>query len=67
MGFGMGLLRMVQHDRKGGLKMERRPLVVMNDRAFVDLGVIQKPLWRVPGAVPVASAPAGPAGMRLTV
>jgi len=41
MGFGMGRLQIVQHDGEGGLKLEQRPFVVMNDRAFVDLGTVK--------------------------
>ena len=44
MGYGMGKLEVIQHDGRGGLKFEERPYVVMNDRAFVDLGTIDKPL-----------------------
>jgi outer membrane biosynthesis protein TonB len=44
MGYGMGKLQIVQHDGKGGLRFEERPFVVMNDQAYVDLGMINKPL-----------------------
>ncbi len=44
MGYGMGKLEIIQHDGKGGLTFEQRPYVVMVDRAFVDLGVVEKPL-----------------------
>jgi tetratricopeptide (TPR) repeat protein len=44
MGYGMGKLQIVQHDGKGGLRFEDRPFVVMNDRAFVDLGQVKGPL-----------------------
>jgi tetratricopeptide (TPR) repeat protein len=44
MGYGMGKLEIIQHDGRGGLRFEQRPYVVMNDRAFVDLGTIEKPL-----------------------
>jgi hypothetical protein len=44
MGYGMGKLEIIQHDGHGGLKFDERPYVVMNDRAFVDLGVVDKPL-----------------------
>ncbi len=40
MGYGMGKLQIVEHDGKGGLKLEDRPFVVMNDGAFVDLGTV---------------------------
>ena len=41
MGYGMGRLLILQHDGEGGLKLEHRPFVVMNDGAFVDLGVVR--------------------------
>jgi len=44
MGYGMGKLQIVEHDGKGEIKLEERPFVVMTDRAFVDLGVVAKPL-----------------------
>jgi hypothetical protein len=44
MGFGMGSLRIVQHDGKGGLLVEDRPFVIMVDGAFVDLGTVTGPL-----------------------
>ncbi len=40
MGFGMGLLQIIEHDGKGGLVIEDRPFVVMTDGAFVPLGVV---------------------------
>ena len=42
MGYGMGKLEIIEHDGKGGLTFEERPFVVMNDRAFVDLGAVQR-------------------------
>jgi hypothetical protein len=44
MGFGMGKVQILQHDGKGGLAFEDRPFVVMNDRAYVELGSIKGPL-----------------------
>ena len=44
MGYGMGKLQSSQHDGKGGLAFDDRPFVVMNDRAYVDLGTIKGPL-----------------------
>ena len=43
MGYGMGKLEVIEHDGKGGLTFEQRPFVVMNDRAYVDLGQVKKP------------------------
>jgi tetratricopeptide (TPR) repeat protein len=40
MGYGMGKLEIIDHDGKGGFKFIERPYVVMVDRAFVDLGVV---------------------------
>ncbi len=42
MGYGMGLLRIVEHDGDGGLRFDQRPFVVMNDRAYVELGKFGK-------------------------
>jgi hypothetical protein len=44
MGYGMGKLEIIQHDGQGGLRFEQRPFVIMEDRAFVDLGEVTKPL-----------------------
>jgi tetratricopeptide (TPR) repeat protein len=44
MGYGMGKLQVIEHDGKGGLSFVDRPFVVMNDRAYVDLGAIKGPL-----------------------
>ena len=38
MGYGMGKLEILEHDGHGGLTFEERPFVVMQDRAYVDLG-----------------------------
>jgi tetratricopeptide (TPR) repeat protein len=43
MGYGMGKLQIIDHDGKGGLTFVERPFVVMVDRAFVDLGVVERP------------------------
>lgn len=42
MGYGMGMLRVVEHDGDGGLRFDQRPFVVMNDHAFVELGKVGK-------------------------
>jgi hypothetical protein len=42
MGYGMGKLQIIRHDGKGALAFEERPFVVMNDRAFVDLGEVSR-------------------------
>src|SRR5262249_31798665 len=44
MGYGMGKLQVIEHDGRGGLRFEERPFVVMNDRAYVDLGEVAGPL-----------------------
>ncbi len=44
MGYGMGKLQVIEHDGKGGLAFVERPFVVMQDRAFLDLGAVAKPL-----------------------
>jgi tetratricopeptide (TPR) repeat protein len=38
MGYGLGKVEIVEHDGRGGLRFEQRPFVVMNDRAWVELG-----------------------------
>jgi hypothetical protein len=40
MGYGMGKVEIVRHDGKGNLRFEERPYVVMNDQAYVDLGMV---------------------------
>jgi len=42
MGYGMGKLEVIDHDGKGHLTFEERPFVVMVDRAYVDLGTVEK-------------------------
>jgi tetratricopeptide (TPR) repeat protein len=38
MGYGMGKLEIIQHDGEGNLTFDERPFVIMQDRAFVDMG-----------------------------
>jgi tetratricopeptide (TPR) repeat protein len=40
MGYGMGILQVVEHDGRGGLRVDPRPFVVMTDGATVDLGTV---------------------------
>jgi hypothetical protein len=42
MGYGMGKLQIIEHDGRGGLTFDERPFVVMVDRAFVDLGTVER-------------------------
>jgi tetratricopeptide (TPR) repeat protein len=42
MGYGMGKLEIIDHDGKGGFAFEERPFVVMVDRAYVDLGTVER-------------------------
>jgi hypothetical protein len=42
MGYGMGKLEVIDHDGQGHISFDERPFVVMKDRAFVDLGSIEK-------------------------
>jgi tetratricopeptide (TPR) repeat protein len=44
MGFGMGAMRVVQHDGQGGIVVEDRPFIIMVDGAYVDLGAVKGPL-----------------------
>jgi len=41
MGYGMGNLEIVRHDGEGNLVFESRPYLVMNDSAYVDLGIVR--------------------------
>jgi tetratricopeptide (TPR) repeat protein len=43
MGYGMGKLEVIDHDGQGHISFEERPFVVMKDRAYVDLGSVEKP------------------------
>jgi hypothetical protein len=40
MGYGMGVLSVVDHDGRGHLTFEDRPFVVMQDHAYVDMGKV---------------------------
>jgi len=44
MGYGMGKLQIVQHDGSGGLKFDDRPFIIMKDRAYIELGKLDRPL-----------------------
>lgn len=50
-GYGMGKVQIVEHDGHGHLAFDDRPFVVMKDRAFVDLGMLDAPLLRERSAV----------------
>jgi hypothetical protein len=41
MGYGMGLLHVLNYTPKQGLKSEFRPFIVMQNDAFVELGEIK--------------------------
>jgi tetratricopeptide (TPR) repeat protein len=41
MGYGMGKLEILEHDGQGGLCFDERPFVIMQDRAFIDLGEVK--------------------------
>ncbi len=40
MGYGMGRVQVLRHDGKGGLGFESRAFVIMQDRAYVDMGTV---------------------------
>jgi len=40
MGYGMGKVDVISHDGEGKIDFDSRPFVVMNDRAYVDLGKV---------------------------
>jgi hypothetical protein len=42
MGYGMGTLEILHRDAGGALTFEHRPFIVMNDKAYVDLGTVAK-------------------------
>ncbi len=44
MGYGMGKLQVIQHDGQGALRFADRPFVVMNDKAYAELGQVKGPL-----------------------
>ncbi|HEY8079866.1 MAG TPA: VIT domain-containing protein, partial [Labilithrix sp.] len=43
MGYGMGKLEILDHDGRGNITFEERPFVIQTDRAFVDLGRVDRP------------------------
>jgi tetratricopeptide (TPR) repeat protein len=45
MGYGMGKLQIVEHDGKGGLRLEDRPFIIMKDHADLELGTLAKSLF----------------------
>ena len=59
MGYGMGKLQAIEHDGAGKLLFKEHPFVIMKDRAFVDLGRIDRPLAQMPADQ--ARLPSGPA------
>ncbi len=42
MGYGMGKLQVLEHDGTGRISFEERPFVVMVDRAYVDMGTVDR-------------------------
>jgi hypothetical protein len=38
----MGKLEIIEHDGKGNLHFDERPYVVMQNQAYVDLGVVNQ-------------------------
>ncbi|MCP4603889.1 MAG: AgmX/PglI C-terminal domain-containing protein [Proteobacteria bacterium] len=44
MGYGMGKVQIIEHDGKGGLWFSNRPFVIMNNDAYVGLGMLKRPL-----------------------
>lgn len=41
MGYGMGNVGIMRHDGSGHLSFEERPYLVMNDHAYVNLGMVK--------------------------
>jgi tetratricopeptide (TPR) repeat protein len=46
MGYGMGVLHVLDYDLKKGLHSEFRPFVVMKNQAFVELGKLEVPVHK---------------------
>jgi hypothetical protein len=46
MGFGMGKVQVIEHDGSGTVALDERPFVVMKDRAYIDLGLVDEPSRR---------------------
>jgi tetratricopeptide (TPR) repeat protein len=44
MGYGMGLLEVLEHDGKGTLRFAEHPFVIMKDKAFLELARLGGPL-----------------------
>jgi tetratricopeptide (TPR) repeat protein len=42
MGYGMGIVQVIEHDGEGGFSIEPRPFVVMADDAMVELGRVEE-------------------------
>jgi tetratricopeptide (TPR) repeat protein len=42
MGYGMGTLEILHRDARGAISFEHRPFIVMNDKAYVDLGSVAR-------------------------
>lgn len=42
MGYGMGKVQIMHHDGDGGVRFDERPFVIMKERAFVHLGVVER-------------------------
>jgi uncharacterized protein YfaP (DUF2135 family) len=45
MGYGMGKVEVLEHDGRGELRFVQLPFLIMNDRAFVDLGTVDRSLF----------------------
>ena len=58
MGYGMGKLQAIEHDGKGHFSFMEHPFVIMKDRAYVDLGRVDRPLAQMQGGSP--RLPSGP-------
>ena len=59
MGYGMGKLQAIEHDGRGHLAFMEHPFVIMKDRAYVDLGRVDRPLsQKAPNQVRLPSGPA---------
>jgi tetratricopeptide (TPR) repeat protein len=40
LGYGMGTVQVIRHDGQGGLSVEHRPFVIMQDDAWLELGTV---------------------------
>lgn len=55
MGYGMGKVSVLHHDGEGGVHLDDRPFMVMEDDAWLELGSVTPPAGNHPAPRPVGS------------